>query len=64
MYVLRVSKDIGPVPTKPIILIDAGIHAREWVSVSTIMYIINQVRFLSGILILIIQPLNMSIVVV
>ncbi|XP_063683728.1 carboxypeptidase B-like [Bolinopsis microptera] len=43
MYVLRVSKDIGPAPTKPIILIDAGIHAREWVSISTIMYIINQV---------------------
>jgi len=43
MYALRVTKDIGPEPTKPIVLIDAGIHAREWVSVSTIMYIINQV---------------------
>ena len=44
MYALRVSKDIGPEPTKPIVLIDAGIHAREWVSISTIMYIINQVK--------------------
>jgi len=43
MYVLRVTNDIKPELTKPIVLIDAGIHAREWVSISTIMYIINQV---------------------
>lgn len=43
IYVLRVTHNIGHTLTKPIVLIDAGIHAREWVSVSTIMYIINQV---------------------
>lgn len=42
MYVLRLSNKISDNPTKPIVLIDAGIHAREWVSVSTIMYLINQ----------------------
>jgi len=45
MYMLRVTNDIKDnleKPTKPIVLIDAGIHSREWVSVSTIMYIINE----------------------
>jgi hypothetical protein len=43
MFVLRLSRNITDVPTKPIVLIDGGIHAREWVSVSTAMYLINEI---------------------
>lgn len=28
--------------TKPVILIDGGIHAREWISVATALYVIHQ----------------------
>lgn len=42
IYMLRVSKNITPEPTKPIMIIDAGIHSREWITVSTIMNVINK----------------------
>lgn len=29
-------------PEKPVILIDGGIHAREWISPAVVVYIINQ----------------------
>lgn len=32
--------------SKPAIVIEAGMHAREWVSVSTAVYTIHTVRFL------------------
>ena len=30
--------------TKPLVFITCGIHAREWVSPATCMYVIDQVR--------------------
>lgn len=39
LWLIRFSKD--PSAQKPVILIDAGHHAREWISHSTIMYLIH-----------------------
>ncbi|XP_060520849.1 uncharacterized protein LOC132698674 [Cylas formicarius] len=39
LYLIRISSGPG---CKPTILIDAGIHAREWIAPPTALYIINQ----------------------
>lgn len=43
---IRISSDLGKVTkfgsAKAIVLIDGGIHAREWCSISTALYCINQ----------------------
>lgn len=36
--------------TKPIVWIDAGIHAREWIAPATAMYIVHKVRYFLSLL--------------
>lgn len=40
MKVIKISTD--PTANKPIIFVDAGIHAREWAAPAQALYIINQ----------------------
>lgn len=40
LYVLKISS--GGTSKKPLILIDAGIHAREWIAPATALYIIQE----------------------
>ena len=40
IYVVKISS--GPGINKPSILMDAGIHAREWIAPSTALYAIHQ----------------------
>jgi len=40
MIVIKISS--GGNGTRPVILVDAGIHAREWVAPAMALYIINQ----------------------
>ena len=40
IYVVKISS--GPGINKPAILMDAGIHAREWIAPSTALYAIHQ----------------------
>lgn len=41
MKVIRISNDLANSGNKPIIWVDGGIHAREWISSHTVMYIAN-----------------------
>merc|ERR1719192_94503 len=41
MKAIRISNNVASSGNKPIIWVDGGIHAREWVSSATVMYIIN-----------------------
>lgn len=41
MYGMKISNNDGN-ETKPAIFIDAGIHAREWISITTALFIIQQ----------------------
>ncbi|XP_043475139.1 carboxypeptidase B-like [Leptopilina heterotoma] len=41
MYGVKISNNDGN-ETKPAILIDAGIHAREWISITTALFVIQQ----------------------
>lgn len=40
LYALKISN--GPFGTKPLIFIEGGCHAREWVSQASVMYLINR----------------------
>lgn len=40
LYVLKIST--GGASEKPVVLIDAGIHAREWIAPATALYIIQE----------------------
>jgi len=40
IYALKISS--GPFGTKPLIFIEGGCHAREWVSQASVMYLINR----------------------
>lgn len=40
IYTLKISN--GPFGTKPLIFIEGGCHAREWVSQASVMYLINR----------------------
>lgn len=40
VYVLKIST--GGASEKPVILVDAGIHAREWIAPATALYIIQE----------------------
>lgn len=40
IYALKISS--GPFGTKPLVFIEGGCHAREWVSQASIMYLINR----------------------
>ena len=39
--VIRISSDVANSASKPVIWVDGGIHAREWVSSHTTIYIAN-----------------------
>lgn len=41
MQVIRISNDLANADKKPMIWVDGGIHAREWIASHTVMYIIN-----------------------
>ncbi|KAJ3660726.1 hypothetical protein Zmor_005162 [Zophobas morio] len=41
MVVIRISTGSSN-PAKPVIFVDAGIHAREWIAPATALYLINQ----------------------
>ena len=41
MKAIRISNNVASSGSKPIIWVDGGIHAREWVSSATVMYIVN-----------------------
>ena len=41
MKAIRISANVGSSSSKPIIWVDGGIHAREWISSATVMYIAN-----------------------
>lgn len=43
MKIIKVGYSNSSKPNKPIVWIDAGIHAREWIAPATAMYIINKV---------------------
>lgn len=40
IYVIKISS--GGASEKPVILVDAGIHAREWIAPATALYIIQE----------------------
>lgn len=42
MKIIKVGYSNSSKPNKPIVWIDAGIHAREWIAPATAMYIINK----------------------
>lgn len=42
MKVIHISKSHGNKLKKPAILIEGGIHAREWIAPSQVLYIISQ----------------------
>lgn len=42
---LKMTHSVKSQETKPLFLFDGGIHAREWVSITTIIYLIDRVRF-------------------
>ncbi|KAL5256756.1 hypothetical protein ACHWQZ_G011875 [Mnemiopsis leidyi] len=41
MKVIRISNDLANADNKPMIWVDGGIHAREWISSHTVLYIAN-----------------------
>jgi len=41
MKVIRISNDLANAASKPMIWVDGGIHAREWISSHTVLYIAN-----------------------
>merc|ERR1740124_880076 len=41
MKVIRISNDLANADSKPMIWVDGGIHAREWISSHTVLYIMN-----------------------
>jgi len=41
LKVIRISNDLANADNKPMIWVDGGIHAREWISSHTVMYIAN-----------------------
>ena len=40
----KISQSVKSKESKPMFLYDGGIHAREWVSITTIIYLIDKVR--------------------
>lgn len=42
MYGLRISSTPNDFGRKPIIFIDAGVHAREWVGIHSVLYLVHQ----------------------
>lgn len=40
MKIIKISEDLTC--NSPVILIDGGIHAREWISPAMVLYVINQ----------------------
>lgn len=43
MKIIKIGYSNSSKPNKPIVWIDAGIHAREWIAPATAMYIVNKV---------------------
>ena len=41
VQVIRISNDLANADSKPMIWVDGGIHAREWISSHTVLYIAN-----------------------
>jgi hypothetical protein len=39
--VIRISNDLANADNKPMIWVDGGIHAREWISSHTVTYMVN-----------------------
>ena len=44
MYIQKLTNNPKAKDPKPLFLYDGGIHAREWLSVATVIYMIDKVR--------------------
>lgn len=47
MKIIKIGIKNDTQTTKPIVWVDAGIHAREWIAPATALYLANKVLFAS-----------------